>query len=118
MSCGVSSCSVLPAGLQSGGGCGCTSGRNASASGANRGLFGGLVGGGKAYCATRRNLKMLRKYKRGVSIGFTGRSSLRAKGLLPRISQGYKGKYVLGPKYSGTRRNRVLRRQTKKCKRI
>jgi len=112
MSCGVSSCSVLPAGLQSGGGCGCSSGRN------SRGLFGGLVGGGKVYCATRRNLQMLRKYKRGVSIGFTGRSSLLAKGLLPRGSEKYKGKYVLGPKYSGTRRNRVLRRQTKKCKRV
>lgn len=106
MSCGTSSCSVLPSALQSGGGCGCSGNRNT-------GLFKGLVGG---YCATRRNMKMLRKYKKGESIGFTGRSSLRAKGLLPRVSNSYKGKYVLGPKYSGTRKNRVLRRQTKKCR--
>lgn len=117
MSCGTSSCSVLPSALQSGGasggGCGCTSGSGGASR--NTGLFKGLVGG---YCATRRNLKMLRKYKRGISIGFTGRSSLLAKGLLSRKGRKYKGKYVLGPKYSGTRKNRVLHNQTKKCKRV
>lgn len=110
MTCNTGSCNVLPAIAQSGGGgCGCN--RNA------RGLFGGLVGGSRTYCATRRNIKMLRNYKRGKSIGFTGRSSLRAKGLLPRVSRDYSGKYVLGPKYSGTRRNRVLHGKTKKCRR-
>jgi hypothetical protein len=60
------------------------------------------------YKATAQDLEMLRKYKRGVSIGFTGRSSLRAKGLLPRVSRKYRGTYVLGPKYSGTGQDRVL----------
>jgi hypothetical protein len=44
----------------------------------------------------------LRRFKRGESIGFTARSSLRAKALLPRISRKHKGVYVFGPKYSGT----------------
>ena len=121
MSCGTSSCSVLPPGLQSGGGisrgggCGCTSGSGSTGANRNVSLFKGLVGG---YCATRRNMKTLRKYKQGKSIGFTGISSLRAKGLLSRVSSQYKGKYVLGPKYSGTRKNRMLRGRTKKCRRV
>ncbi len=36
------------------------------------------------YRATKRNLKYLRMYKAGKSIGFTMRSSLKAKGLIPR----------------------------------
>jgi hypothetical protein len=36
------------------------------------------------YRATKRNLKYLRKYKRGIPIGFTMKSSLKAKGLIPR----------------------------------
>lgn len=36
------------------------------------------------YRATKRNLKYLKKWKRGESIGFTMRSSLKAKGLIPR----------------------------------
>lgn len=60
------------------------------------------------YRATRRNRAMLRKYKAGKSIGFTGRASLKAKGLLPRSN----GRYVLGPKYSGTGKPKVLRRPT------
>jgi hypothetical protein len=40
-------------------------------------LFGG-------YRATKRNRKYLRNYKKGKSIGFTMRSSLKAKGLIPR----------------------------------
>jgi hypothetical protein len=57
------------------------------------------------YRATRRNRQMLKRYKAGKSIGFTGRASLKAKGLLPRSN----GCYVLGPKYSGTGREKVLR---------
>jgi hypothetical protein len=48
---------------------------------------------------------MLAKVKRGESIGFTERASLKAKGLLPRSN----GRYVLGPKYSGTGKEKVLR---------
>lgn len=60
-------------------------------------------------------MALLRKYKRGQSIGFTGRSSLRAKGLLPRKSKKYRGKkvYVLGPKYSGTGSEKVLKGPSK-----
>jgi serine/threonine protein kinase len=38
------------------------------------------------YKATKRNLKYLKKWKRGESIGFTMRSSLKAKGLIPRAN--------------------------------
>lgn len=51
------------------------------------------------YRPTTRDLKYLRKYKRGESIGFTMIASLKAKGLLPRTSKTMKGKKVLGPKY-------------------
>jgi serine/threonine protein kinase len=36
------------------------------------------------YKATKRNLKYLKLWKKGKSIGFTMRSSLKAKGLIPR----------------------------------
>ena len=61
------------------------------------------------YKATRKNRNMLKRYKKGISIGFTGKASLRAKGLLPRESKKYKGLHVLGPKYSNTGKNKVLR---------
>lgn len=70
------------------------------------------------YKPTARDLEMLRKYKRGESIGFTGRSSLRAKGLLPRVSRKYRGAYVLGPKYSGTGRELILRGPTRTRRRL
>lgn len=38
------------------------------------------------YRATKRNLKYLKLYKQGKSIGFTMRSSLKAKGLIPRAN--------------------------------
>jgi len=38
------------------------------------------------YRATKRNLKYLKKWKQGKSIGFTMRSSLKAKGLIPRAN--------------------------------
>jgi hypothetical protein len=56
----------------------------------------GLQGG---YRATKKNLKYLRKWKRGESIGFTMTASLKAKGLIPRTSKANRGKKVLGPKY-------------------
>ena len=63
---------------------------------------------GGGYMPTAKNLDQLRRYKRGESIGFTARSSLRAKALLPRVSSKYKGMYVLGPKYSGTGKEKVV----------
>ena len=38
------------------------------------------------YKPTKRNLKYLKKWKKGESIGFTMRSSLKAKGLIPRAN--------------------------------
>ena len=54
------------------------------------------VGG---YRATRKNRDLLKRYKRGESIGFTATASLKAKGLIPRTSRKFRGKKVLGPKY-------------------
>jgi len=42
------------------------------------------------YRATQRNKKYLSDYKKGKSIGFTMRSSLKAKGLIPRADGTYK----------------------------
>ncbi len=56
------------------------------------------------YRPTRRNRQLLRKYKTGKRIGFTAKASLKAKGMLPRSN----GRYVLGPKYSGTGKPKVL----------
>jgi tRNA A-37 threonylcarbamoyl transferase component Bud32 len=47
------------------------------------------------YIPTAKNLKYLKKWKRGESIGFTMRSSLKAKGLIPRSN----GTKRLSPKY-------------------
>jgi hypothetical protein len=58
----------------------------------------------KRYVATAEDKIALRKYKAGKSIGFTKIASLKAKGLLPRSS----GMYILGPKYSGTGKERIL----------
>ena len=58
------------------------------------------------YRPTAKNREMLRRYKRGESIGFTGRSSLKAKGLITRSS----GEYILGPKYSGTGKPKVIKK--------
>ena len=72
---------------------------------ANRNTRRNVRGG---YRPTRRNREMYKKYKAGGSIGFTGRASLKAKGILPRSN----GRYVLGPKYSGTGKEKVLRGST------
>ena len=42
-------------------------------------------------------MKYLKKYKQGKSIGFTMRSSLKAKGLIPRSN----GTYKVSKKYRG-----------------
>ena len=55
------------------------------------------MGGG--YRATAKNRNLLRRWKRGESIGFTARSSLKAKGLIPRTSKALRGKYVVSKKY-------------------
>jgi len=54
------------------------------------GLFGG-------YRSTKKNRKYLKRYKQGKSIGFTMRSSLKAKGLIPRAN----GTYKISKKYRG-----------------
>lgn len=68
--------------------------------------------GGTGYRPTRRNKNLLRKYKKGKSIGFTARASLKAKGMLPRSN----GRYVLGPKYSGTGKPKVLTRRVRRIR--
>lgn len=47
------------------------------------------------YRATKRNLKYLKLWKKGKSVGFTMRSSLKAKGLIPRVN----GKKRVSAKY-------------------
>ena len=42
------------------------------------------------YRATQRNKKYLSLYKKVKSVGFTMRSSLKAKGLIPRANGTYK----------------------------
>jgi hypothetical protein len=49
------------------------------------------------YRATRRDKKYLKLYKQGKSIGFTMRSSLKAKGLIPRAN----GTQRVSKKYRG-----------------
>lgn len=51
-----------------------------------------MLGG---YKPTARNLKYLKKWRRGAPIGFTMMSSLKAKGLIPRSN----GTYKVSPKY-------------------
>lgn len=61
------------------------------------------------YRATKKNRNILRKYRAGKSIGFTAKASLKAKGMLPRSN----GRYILGPKYSGTGKPKVLTRRVR-----
>ena len=49
----------------------------------------------RKYKPTTKDLIALRKWKRGESIGFTMRSSLKAKGLIPRAN----GTYRVSNKY-------------------
>jgi hypothetical protein len=61
-----------------------------------------VIGG---YRATQRNKKYLAMWKKGKSIGFTMRSSLKAKGLIPRAN----GTYRVSDKYK--RRRRTIRKK-------
>ena len=51
------------------------------------------------YRATRKNKNLIKRLKRGESIGFTATASLKAKGLIPRTSRKNRGRIVIGPKY-------------------
>jgi len=68
-SCGTSMCAPPP---MTGGACPCAAAPKLP------------MGGG--YRATKRNMKYLKLWKKGKSIGFTMRSSLKAKGLIPRAN--------------------------------
>jgi hypothetical protein len=78
-----------------GGGCGC-----GLKGGANYGeplyLQAKLRGG---YRPTKKNRAALKKWRKGKSIGFTMRSSLKAKGLIPRTSKKHRGKKMVSAKY-------------------
>lgn len=80
---------------QSGGGCGCSGGADLMPM--RGGGCGCALKGG--YKATKRNRKYLANYRRGKSIGFTMKASLKAKGLLPRSSKKNYGKKIVGNKY-------------------
>lgn len=90
--CGISKQPVLqlPSGISlapltkslKGGGCGCQTLPKLPIS----------MGG---YRPTKKNLKYLKLWKKGKSIGFTMKSSLKAKGLIPRSD----GKKRVSPKY-------------------
>jgi len=58
------------------------------------------AGQSAGYRATARDRRYLRLWKEGRSIGFTMRSSLKAKGLIPRSD----GSYRVSKKYHQTRR--------------
>lgn len=88
-----------------GGGCGCGAGllpQTGGGCGCSAGSTGPLFQGG--YRPSARNLKYLKRWKQGKSIGFTMTASLKAKGLIPRTSKTHKGKKVVSKKYK-TRRN-------------
>lgn len=56
------------------------------------------------YKATKRNIAYLKKWKSGKSIGFTMRSSLKAKGLIPRAN----GKIYKSEKYKSKNKTRKI----------
>lgn len=58
----------------------------------------GILKGG-AYKPTKKNRNLLRRWKKGESIGFTATSSLKAKGLILRTSKKNRGKYIVSKKY-------------------
>jgi hypothetical protein len=64
--------------------------------GTRKGCGCGMRGG---YKATAKNRAMLKKWRQGKSIGFTGVASLKSKGLIPRTSRKNKGKKIVGSKY-------------------
>lgn len=106
---GTGYCEFYAKGGKRGGGCGCA-GRFQQQGGSQRG--GGCGCGGPlfqtggtrkqkkgGYKPTKKNLKYLKKWKKGESIGFTMTASLKAKGLIPRTSKTMKGKKVVSRKY-------------------
>jgi hypothetical protein len=66
------------------------------------------------YRPTEIDKQMLKRYKKGISIGFTGIASLKSKGLIPRSS----GKYILGKKYSCKKREKAKSKKTSKAKNL
>lgn len=88
MSPGCGCGSQLDLMTQTGGGCGCSLWKGGRSRDTRKNRRGG-------YRATAKNRASLRKWKQGKSIGFTMRSSLKAKGLIPRAS----GKIFVSPKY-------------------
>jgi hypothetical protein len=68
-------------GITKGGNCGCAMGNEVKNI---YSLIPKRVTGG--YRATKRDKKYLKMWKQGKSIGFTMRSSLKAKGLIPRAN--------------------------------
>ena len=96
---------------QRGGSCGCSGGSDTmlmkgGGCGCSGGLDTGLMKGGSCGCglkggykATAKNRKYLAMWRRGKSIGFTMKASLKAKGLIPRTSKKHYGKKVVGNKY-------------------
>ena len=75
MSCGPAMCTAP----QMGGGTRKRVAKKGGVCGCNKGYKGG-------YHATKRDKKYLLLWKKGKSIGFTMRSSLKAKGLIPRAN--------------------------------
>ena len=59
----------------------------------------GCLPQGGGYRATAKDRAMLRRYRAGKSIGFTGVASLKSKGLLARTSKKNRGKKIVGSKY-------------------
>jgi len=51
------------------------------------------------YTPTTKNRQTYRRWKKGKSIGFTARSSLKAKGMIPRTSAKNRGKKIVSDKY-------------------
>jgi hypothetical protein len=81
---------------QTGGGCGCSGAKPLGMmTGGRKGLM--FMNGG--YRATKRNLKYLKRWKSGKSIGYTMTASLKAKGLIPRAN----GTRKVSNKYRGGR---------------
>ena len=60
-----------------------------------------------SYRATARDKKYLRLWKEGRQIGFTIRSSLKAKGLIPRAN----GTYRVSDKYRSGQQTRRKKRE-------
>lgn len=103
---GTGACDFYARGGKRGGGCGCGGRAPQAQVGGSCGCGGPLFRGGgtrkrKAggYRPTKKNLKALKRWRKGESIGFTMTASLKAKGLIPRTSRKNKGKRIVSRKY-------------------